>query len=176
MIFDIPDDVIISRTLGLRYDPVTNKTYHLKYDPPPKNSQIESRLIKKASDTEPATRGRLSVYRKSVDGVVNAFKNVVNVMQYPEGIMGNEELVYKDVFNIIGRKPISRVPRCFKVLLTGLPGSGKTRVAEMLQRKFGFVHGIFFVYKKKDNLILSSFSSYSYFGGNRRRVHSRKST
>lgn len=141
VVFDVPDDVVVNRAVGLRYDPVTNRTYHVKFDPPPKNSQIEARLIRKASDTEPNMRARLSIYRKNLKGVTTAFANNLNVLSFSEGIIGNEETVYKDVFNILGRKPSTKAPRAFKIVVAGLPGSGKTKVAEALQQKFGFVHG-----------------------------------
>ncbi len=129
--------------MGLRYDPATNKVYHLKFDPPPKNSQIESRLIRKATDTESSTKARLLTFRKNLQGLLSAFKQNVTLLSYSEGIMGNEEVVYKDVFNVIGKRPLSKGPRLFKIFLAGLPGSGKTRVAEMLSSRFGFVHGKF---------------------------------
>lgn len=141
----MPDEVVIARAVGLRYDPVANRIYHLKYDPPPKNSSIEGRLIRKASDTEQATKARLAIYRKNVKGIVSTFANTIKILTYPDGIMGSEEVVYKDVFNILGQRPISRAPRSFKVIIAGLPGSGKTKIAEMMQSKFGFVHGMCYI-------------------------------
>lgn len=142
VIFDVPDQSILERVIGLRYDPVTNRLYHLKYDPPPKHGAIESRLVRKPSDSEQATMARLSVYRKNVTGILETWKTNINILSYPEGMMGNEQQIYKDVFNILGRKPASRAPRSYKIILAGLPGSGKTKIASMLHQKYGFVHGI----------------------------------
>jgi adenylate kinase family enzyme len=127
---------------GLRYDPMTNRLYHLKFDPPPKNNLIESRLVQKPSDSEEATMNRLNIYRKNVKGIMDTWKTKYNVLSYPEGIMGNEQHVFKEVFNILGRRPVSRAPRSYKIILAGLPGSGKTKIANLLHQKYGFVNGI----------------------------------
>ena len=145
VIFDVPDHVILERVIGLRYDPATNRVYHMKYDPPPKNSTVESRLVRKASDSEQATSIRLNVYRKNIAGILDTWKIKSNILSYPEGIMGNEQAVYKDVFNVLGRKPVSRAPRSYKIILVGLPGSGKSKIAHLLHQKYEFVHGIFLI-------------------------------
>ena len=113
----------------------------MKYDPPPKSSAVESRLVRKPSDTEQATTARLAIYRKNFGGIIETWKNKYNLLSYPEGILGNEQAVYKDIFNILGRRPVSRAPRSYRIILTGLPGSGKSRIANMLHQKYGFVHG-----------------------------------
>ena len=142
VVFDIPDDVIVTRAVGLRYDPTTNKVYHLKFDPPPKNNAIESRLIRKASDTEPATKARVAIFRKNLNELVQSFQSQnVNVLKFPNGFMDNQEFIYKDIFAILGRKSITRAPRSFKLCILGIPGSGKTKLAEKLAQKYGFAHG-----------------------------------
>jgi deoxyadenosine/deoxycytidine kinase len=114
----------------------------LKYDPPPKNGAVESRLVRKPADTEQATMARLNVYRKNIKGVMDTWKTNYNVLSYPEGILGNEKHVYQEVFNILGRRPVSRAPQSYRIILAGLPGSGKTKIANLLHQKYGFVHGI----------------------------------
>ena len=141
VIFDVPDHIILERVAGLRYDPTTNKIYHIKYDPPPKSIAVESRLVKKPSDTEQATKERLNIYRKNLKGILDTLKSDAHILTYSGGIMGNEEVVYKDLFNILGRRPISRAPRLYKIILAGLPGSGKSKIANMLHQKYGFIHG-----------------------------------
>lgn len=142
VIFDVPDQIILERVTGLRYDPTNNRLYHLKYDPPPKNGAVESRLVRKPADTEQATMARLNVYRKNIKGVMDTWKTNYNVLSYPEGILGNEKHVYQEVFNILGRRPVSRAPQSYRIILAGLPGSGKTKIANLLHQKYGFVHGI----------------------------------
>jgi hypothetical protein len=113
----------------------------LKFDPPPRNPQIESRLIKNVADTESSIKHRLSIFKRNLPGIKSALGDTCSVLNYSEGIFGNEELIYKEIFTILGRKPISRTPRYFKILISGLPGSGKTKVAEMIRAKYGMVHG-----------------------------------
>ncbi|EGF77099.1 hypothetical protein BATDEDRAFT_5688, partial [Batrachochytrium dendrobatidis JAM81] len=74
VVFDIPDEMVINRVTGLRHDPITGKTYHIKYDPPPKNALIEDRLTRRQSDTETATQARLNLYRQHIHGVLAYFK------------------------------------------------------------------------------------------------------
>ncbi|KAL2913970.1 hypothetical protein HK105_206561 [Polyrhizophydium stewartii] len=158
IVFDIPDDLIIARAIGLRHDPVTGRTYHLKYDPPPRNALIESRLTKRATDTEPATRARLRVYHRNIDSVLSCFKGNVRRFSYPKGIATQENIVFSDVYDFLGTTGITNAPRCQKIIVAGLPGSGKTSVAEAIEKKYGYVH----VSPKK--VILEEIDSGSHWG------------
>eukprot|EP00842_Homolaphlyctis_polyrhiza_P002793 jgi/Hompol1/3514/HPOL_002540-RA len=131
---------------GLRYDPVTGRTYHLKYDPPPRNAVIETRLIKRSTDTDPATRARLAIYHRNISSVLSCFKSNTRRFKYPEGIAGHQDKVFSQLYEFLGTKGITKAPRCHKIVIAGLPGSGKTRIAEAIERKYGYVHGLFLLY------------------------------
>jgi adenylate kinase len=47
----VPDEVLVQRSVGRRYDPVTGKIYHLMYAPP-ETPEIAARLTHRLDDTE----------------------------------------------------------------------------------------------------------------------------
>ncbi|KAJ3312804.1 Adenylate kinase 8, partial [Blyttiomyces sp. JEL0837] len=139
---EVPDQVIVDRCVGTRIDPVTKKIYHLTYDPPPRDLIAEGRLIQKNLHQEPIVRRRLSQYRANLNGVIASFKKTLRKFNYPKGIVGvdEEEKALNDILEFIGTKKITRAPRQFKIIIQGLPGSGKTSLAKFVEEKYGFVH------------------------------------
>ncbi|KAJ3112707.1 Adenylate kinase 8 [Phlyctochytrium bullatum] len=137
---EVPDEVIVDRTVGTRIDPVTKKAYHLVYDPPPRSVAIEARLIQKNSHTEPQVRARLAQYRRYVRGVLSCFQKTMRRMAFPRGIVGNEEAVLAEVVSYVGSKKRTHAPRQFKIIIAGLPGSGKSTLANLIQKEYGFIH------------------------------------
>ncbi|KAK6091986.1 hypothetical protein MT418_007520 [Batrachochytrium dendrobatidis] len=158
IVFDIPDEMVINRVTGLRHDPITGKTYHIKYDPPPKNALIEDRLTRRQSDTETATQARLNLYRQHIHGVLAYFKTNARVFRYPEGISTKENEVLQDIYEFLGTQHISQAPSCHKIIIAGLPGSGKSLVSEAISKKYGYIH----VSPKK--VILEEIASGSHWG------------
>ncbi|KAJ3209810.1 Adenylate kinase 8 [Dinochytrium kinnereticum] len=140
VLLDAPDEVIVKRTVGTRIDPVTKKVYHLTFDPPPRSVAIEARLIQKNSHGEPAIRARLGQYRRHLLGVVSCFSKTLRKITFPEGIVGNEDKVLAEVMDFVGTKKRTHAPRQFRILIAGLPGSGKSTVAALMQKEYGFVH------------------------------------
>jgi adenylate kinase len=51
ILLDVPDEVLVQRSVGRRYDPVTGKIYHLMYAPP-ETPEIAARLTHRLDDTE----------------------------------------------------------------------------------------------------------------------------
>jgi adenylate kinase len=47
----VPDEILVQRSVGRRYDPVTGKIYHLMYAPP-ETPEIAARLTQRLDDTE----------------------------------------------------------------------------------------------------------------------------
>ncbi|KAI8833545.1 adenylate kinase-domain-containing protein [Chytridium lagenaria] len=126
--------------------------YHLTLDPPPRSVSIEARLIQKNSHTEPSIRGRLAQYHRHLRGVVGCFAKTLRKIVFPEGIVGNEEKVIAEVMDFVGTKKRTHAPRQFRIIVAGLPGSGKSSVAELMQREYGFVHGmsiLVFLFRRK---------------------------
>ncbi|KAH8934037.1 hypothetical protein BDL97_18G062700 [Sphagnum fallax] len=52
----VPDEILVQRSVGRRYDPVTGKIYHLMYAPP-ETPEIAARLTQRLDDTEEKVDG-----------------------------------------------------------------------------------------------------------------------
>jgi len=69
---EVAEDLLLERVCGRRLDPVTGKTYHLKFDPPP--ADIESRLTQRSDDTEDKLKARLKVFHQQSGPVIAEYK------------------------------------------------------------------------------------------------------
>ncbi|KAI9360335.1 adenylate kinase-domain-containing protein, partial [Zopfochytrium polystomum] len=144
VIIEIPDAVIIDRALQTRVDPLTKKLYHLTNNPPPaRDADLLARLIHRRNDQEPQVRSRLAQYRRHLPAVATCFKKtarwVSSTACLEDGTPPTEKVV-ADVTAWVGTRRRTRAPRMFKILLQGLPGSGKSSVAKMVEERLGFVH------------------------------------
>ncbi|KAI9103257.1 adenylate kinase-domain-containing protein [Phlyctochytrium arcticum] len=140
VILDIPDDTIVSRATETRIDPITNRMYHLTNDPPPQNPAIQSRLIQRSTDTESVVRARLKQYRGHLMGVKSSFDaSQFRKITMHKGIAGHENEALREIIREVGRGKITRAPRMLRVVVGGLPGSGKTSVAQMIAKEFGVI-------------------------------------
>lgn len=66
--FEVPDEEIIIRTTGRRIDPITNKIYHIKYNPPP--PEIASRVIQRSDDNENTLKTRLQKFHAMTEPII----------------------------------------------------------------------------------------------------------
>ena len=137
---EVPDEHIIAYTTGLRHDPTTGRTYHSKYDPPPKNGVVESRLTKRVGDTEPATRARLSIYRSNIRNISSCFKETLRTFKYEDGIVADALKVTTDLNDHFSKQSISKAPHCVRMAIVGYPGAGKTTISEAISKKYGYAH------------------------------------
>jgi len=78
VILEVPDEVVVDRMEGRRWDPVTNASYHLKYLPPP--PEVVNRLVIRSDDNIDKFKVRLGEYHKNVNAVKGFFKNVLYVI------------------------------------------------------------------------------------------------
>lgn len=90
---DVPQREVVKRLSGRLLDPVTGKTYHLQYLPPPKN--ILKRLIQRKDDTPKVIKERFKVYRKETEPVIKYYQKK-GILKKIDGI-GNPEEVYERV-------------------------------------------------------------------------------
>ena len=51
ILLSVPEEILVERVTGRRTDPVTNKIYHLKFNPP-ENSEVTARLVQRSDDTK----------------------------------------------------------------------------------------------------------------------------
>lgn len=56
------------RIVGRRLDPVTNKIYHVEFNPPP-TEEIRKRCTVRADDTEEKVKVRIEAFRANINQV-----------------------------------------------------------------------------------------------------------
>ncbi|EKX54396.1 hypothetical protein GUITHDRAFT_63360, partial [Guillardia theta CCMP2712] len=76
ILLDVPDDILVERCVGRRTDPETGKIYHLKYNPPPEDPEVQGRLVHRADDTEEAMQKRIGAYHENVRAIMPFYSNL----------------------------------------------------------------------------------------------------
>ncbi|KAL3896924.1 MAG: hypothetical protein SGCHY_003760 [Lobulomycetales sp.] len=141
---DVPDDCIVERAMGMRLDPATGKQYHIVLDPPPPSALIESRLTQRDADSrEEDIKGRINIHRANIDAVLSCYPtDKICKMRYPgpEGFFLKEASVVSRVLRTLGEGKRTNAPHEYKIVVAGLPGSGKTTVCEMLSKTKDIVY------------------------------------
>ena len=72
----VPDEKIVKRMSGRRVDPVSGRTYHIKYNPPKvegKDDITGDPLIQRDDDKEEVVLKRLSVYHAQTEALVKFY-------------------------------------------------------------------------------------------------------
>ena len=69
---DVQEKEVIKRLSGRLLDPVTGKTYHRQYLPPPKG--IMKRLVHRKDDTPKVIKERFKVYHRETEPVISYYK------------------------------------------------------------------------------------------------------
>ncbi|MEK6900428.1 MAG: nucleoside monophosphate kinase [Nanoarchaeota archaeon] len=87
---DLSERLVIERLSGRRLDPITGKTYHLKYLPPPKG--IEKRLTRRKDDQPSVIKERFKEYHKETEPVIEYYKK--KKILKPVDASGTPEEVY----------------------------------------------------------------------------------
>lgn len=72
LFLDVEDSVVVRRNCGRRQDPVTGRTYHLEFDPPP--AEVADRLTMREDDAEEVVRSRLETYRRQTRPLVEWYE------------------------------------------------------------------------------------------------------
>jgi len=65
IILEVKKEVLEDRIVWRRLDPIDNKIYHLKNDPPP-NDEVKQRLIQRKDDTVETLKQRLEAYDDNI--------------------------------------------------------------------------------------------------------------
>mmetsp|Transcript_156481 Transcript_156481/g.288567 ORF Transcript_156481/g.288567 Transcript_156481/m.288567 type:complete len:697 (+) Transcript_156481:1-2091(+) len=79
ILFDLPEDISVSRAMGRLNDPVTGEIYHLKFKPPP--ADAIARLVRRDNDAkEEVVRTRLKVYHEHLSGIIELYKDKLVVI------------------------------------------------------------------------------------------------
>ena len=78
----VPDAEIVERMSGRRVDPVSGRTYHIKYNPPKvegKDDVTGDPLIQRDDDREEVVRKRLEVYHNQTEALVGFYTQLAEV-------------------------------------------------------------------------------------------------
>ena len=73
----VPDDDIVERMSGRRVHLSSGRTYHIKFNPPKeadKDDITGGELIQRVDDNEQIVRGRLKIYHKQTEPLVNYYR------------------------------------------------------------------------------------------------------
>ena len=74
----VPDTVLVERVTGRRSDPVTNKIYHLKFNPPPQDDPaVLARLVQRSDDTEEKVKVRIAQFHANVAAVRQQYEGKI---------------------------------------------------------------------------------------------------
>ena len=142
---DVPEEVINKYVKEMKYDTRTSTTYHIQYNPPPSNIRPEN-LIDMPIEFCSRIKTKMEFYNRNLANIINCFKSVYRSYYYKNGIYGIEEEAAQAIYNNLGQRPIIDNPSCLKIAIAGLPGSGKTLLSEFIAKKYGVVHGKYYIY------------------------------
>ena len=87
----LPQSKVIERLSGRLLDPVTGKTYHKKYLPPPKN--ILKRLVQRKDDHPKVIKERFKVYNKETKPLIKYYQKKEILLSIDAS--GNPKQVYQ---------------------------------------------------------------------------------
>ena len=96
LVLEVPDPLLIERAVLRRTDKRTGQIYHLKYNPPPPDADLEHR----ADDQEDVVRKRLKAYAESTAAVIPHYEKQ-GIVRRVDGTKSMAE-VTKLVFAAIG--------------------------------------------------------------------------
>lgn len=141
VVLDVPDQVILQSAGDIRFDPNSGQDYHLKLSPPG-NDKISARLVERNTNSTPILTSRLSTYRRHLASIISTITGKSNLRTFTctNGMFGNETSLVQDILGYIGTSSPLQAPRGFRVLVSGLPGSGKSTISQLLSEKYGFIH------------------------------------
>lgn len=75
LLLEVPDAELVKRLAGRRRDPVTGKTWHVDFKPPPR--EVEHRLVTRPDDAPDVARVRVASYNARVEDCLAPFDRAV---------------------------------------------------------------------------------------------------
>jgi len=96
LVLEVPDELLIERAVLRRTDKRSGQIYHLKYNPPPPDADLEHR----ADDQEDVVRKRLKAYADATAAVIPHYEKQ-GIVRRVDGTKTMSE-VTKSVFEALG--------------------------------------------------------------------------
>lgn len=100
LVLDVPSEEIVKRLSGRRVDKKTGKTFHMVYNPPrPEDNVDPEDLYQRDDDKEDTVRKRLSVYSEQTEPLIDYYqkKGIAHII---DGT-GNLPEVYDRIYKIL---------------------------------------------------------------------------
>lgn len=139
VLLTIPDEIVVDRVDGRRIDPITGLVYHLKFNPPPVEQEILTRLEHRSDDTAEKMIPRLAAYHTNLEGIKGCFSAVLGVVDANQP----KDKVFEQVVEFIDKASSTlnngapmRPPKLF---IIGPPGSGRRTQAKVISVKHELV-------------------------------------
>ena len=73
IVLEVPDEELVRRLSGRRFDPVTRRTYHMVFAPPPEDPTLRDRLITRPDDAPEVAQRRIAAYNTRVSECLQPF-------------------------------------------------------------------------------------------------------
>ncbi|KAK2170983.1 hypothetical protein NP493_1119g00051 [Ridgeia piscesae] len=135
ILLEAPDTVLIERAAGKRKDPISGEIYHITFDWP-SNPDIAERLQLVPGNFEEDVVDRLIVYHRNIDGITEAYKRVMKVINADQP----KADVFSEVMSFVSSSPRTFAPHTPRIVLLGPTGSGKAVHAALLASKYNIVN------------------------------------
>mmetsp|Transcript_43361 Transcript_43361/g.70355 ORF Transcript_43361/g.70355 Transcript_43361/m.70355 type:complete len:484 (-) Transcript_43361:245-1696(-) len=103
IVLDVDKESLIRRVTGRRLDPVTGSIYHLDYNRPPDDEEIQARLIHRSDDTEETVQTRLNVFEEQVADILDMYSDR-DIVHYIEGDNPVDE-VFESICQVLETLP-----------------------------------------------------------------------
>ena len=96
---EVPKDLLVERAVYRRTDKRTGQIYHLKYNPPPPDAELEHR----ADDHEDKVRNRIDVYERMTADLL-PFYGAAGILEQIDGVGEVADVTQRDFAAIEKRK------------------------------------------------------------------------
>jgi adenylate kinase len=149
LLLEVDSTILVERCVGRRSDPETGKIYHLTFNPPPDDPEIQARLLHRTDDTEEAMTKRIETYESIVTDVIGNYMDILAKINGEQ----DKDLITEEIAKILGEAPDAPaaeeapppkeptpVPETMKVIICGAPASGKGTQCERIVEEYGLVH------------------------------------
>jgi len=75
VVLEVPDEELVKRLSGRRFDPVTKRTYHVIFAPP-SDPEVAARLTQRVDDSAEVAAGRIAKYRAALADCLAPFEGL----------------------------------------------------------------------------------------------------
>ncbi|XP_066468718.1 adenylate kinase 8-like [Tiliqua scincoides] len=130
-----PDTVLMERNLGKLLDPLTQEVYHSTFDWPI-DVTVQKRLVVPEGISEQSTTRKLLKSQRNIPGILQAYQENHKRINADQPCAD----VFAQALNYVQSRPRTNAPFVPRIILLGLPGSGKSLQAALLAQKYDMVN------------------------------------